>query len=213
MAGVPVPGSTAAALVPLLSTEEIPRAIPQAPAEAASPPAAMVPPQVQPPPDDITSYKNEGQNSLGTLRDFMAEDEESSTLGIEVREGRRKLKSGEEAQGLLILKVEPKSPAAMAGLHAYRRTGQNVLTGVAIAAAIVFPPAILALPLIDYAQVGESYDLIIGVDGARVTNFLDFDDRMRNVEPGEVVYLSIVRDGRRMQLQVAVPPASNAPSY
>ncbi|HXW83177.1 MAG TPA: PDZ domain-containing protein, partial [Candidatus Binataceae bacterium] len=55
------------------------------------------------------------------------------------------------------------------------------------------------------SQIGERYDLIIGVDGERVTNSLDFEDRMRDLEPGEIVYLSVVRDGRRLQVKVTVP--------
>jgi hypothetical protein len=43
------------------------------------------------------------------------------------------------------------------------------------------------------------------VDGNRVTNFLDFEDRMREVRGGVLVYFSIVRDGRRKQITVKVP--------
>ncbi len=44
----------------------------------------------------------------------------------------------------------------------------------------------VVIPAIDYMQVGESYDMIIGVDGSRVTNFLDFQDRMHDLQPGEI---------------------------
>ncbi|HJU28705.1 MAG TPA: PDZ domain-containing protein, partial [Candidatus Binataceae bacterium] len=67
------------------------------------------------------------------------------------------------------------------------------------------PPAVVAVPILDQVHVGESYDLIVAVDGSRVTNFLDFEDRMRDVRPGEIVYLSIVRDGNRVQVPVHVP--------
>jgi S1-C subfamily serine protease len=58
-----------------------------------------------------------------------------------------------------------------------------------------------------------AYDLIIGVDGSRVTNFLDFYDCMRDVQPGEIVYLNILRNGRRVQMPVRIttslpPPQS-----
>ena len=56
--------------------------------------------------------------------------------------------------------------------------------------------------MIDYTEVGESYDMIIGVDGSRVTNFADFEERMRNVQPGELVYFSVVRNGKRIQIPV-----------
>ena len=83
----------------------------------------------------------------------------------------------------------------------------------AIAAAMFFPPAILALPALDYSEIGESYDMIIGIDGARVTNFLDFEDRMRDVRPGDLVYLSILRNGDRLQFSVRVPDDATALSY
>ena len=62
----------------------------------------------------------------------------------------------------------------------------------------------LAIPIAAQVSLGESYDLIIGVDGTRVTNYLDFEDRLRDIQPGEIVYLSIVRDGKRLQVPVHV---------
>jgi hypothetical protein len=162
---------------------------------------------------DVARYQREQTGIINPqqyhdMRAFMSEGAFSSPIGLELREARRKLDNGEEADGLLIVDVAKGSPAADAGLHAYKHTTHNVMTGVALAASMVFPPAILAVPLIDYAQVGESYDMIIGVDGTRVTNFLDFEDRMHYVRPGEIVYLSVVRDGKREQIKVLVPPSS-----
>ena len=139
------------------------------------------------------------------LREFMAEGPIESPIGVELEEARRKLSGGGEADGLLVVEVAKGSPAEQAGLRAWTRTGRNVLIGAAVAAAVVMPPAIFLVPMIDYAQVGERYDMIIGVDGERVTNFLDFQDRMRDLQPGEIVYLSLVRDGHRLQIKVSVP--------
>ena len=63
--------------------------------------------------------------------------------------------------------------------------------------------------------LGESYDLIIAVDGWRVMNFLEFEDRMHDLQPGEIVYLSVVHDGKRQQVPVQVPQdvLSAAPRY
>jgi hypothetical protein len=147
---------------------------------------------------------------LHSLQEFMSEGDETSPLGIEMREDRRKLSSGEVADGLLIVDVRTGSAAARAGLHPYRRTTRDILEGAAIVASMVFAPAVLAVPLFDQVKIGESYDMIIGVDGTRVTNFLDFEDCMRDVQPGEIVYLSIVRNGKRLQVPVPVqslPPA------
>jgi hypothetical protein len=151
---------------------------------------------------------------LYSMQDFMEEEgSETSPLGIEVQEDQRKLADGEIADGLLVVGVVPGSPAAAAGLHAFRRTARNIIEGTAIAAALVFPPAVVVVPIIESVNFHESYDLIIGVDGVRVTNFLDFDDRMRDVQPGEIVYLSLVRNGRRVQLPVPVRNLLKPPGF
>jgi PDZ domain len=148
---------------------------------------------------------------LHSLQEFINEGDETSPLGVELREDQRKLNSGEVANGLLIVGVRDGSAAAKVGLHACRRTARNVAAGLAVAAALFFPPAVLAVPLLDQVNFGEKYDMIIGVDGARVTNFMDFEDRTRDLEPGQIVYLSIVRNGDRMQVPVSVEALSIAP--
>lgn len=141
---------------------------------------------------------------LRSLQEFMDEDDQISPLGMQLREDRRKLNSGEVATGLLVVGIEQHSAAAIAGLHALNHTAHDVVNGLAVAASLFFPPAVLAIPIAEQVSLGESYDLIIGVDGTRVTNYLDFEDRLRDLQPGEIVYLSIVRDGRRLQLPVHV---------
>lgn len=148
--------------------------------------------------------------NLHSLQEFMNQGADSSPIGVELREDRRQLKSGQQADGLLILKVYNDSPAAAAGLRAYRTIGHSVLEGTAVAAAMFFPPAVLAIALIDETHIGESYDMIIGVDGKRVINYLDFEDQLRDVKPGDVVYLGIVRDGKRMQVPVLVPATATS---
>jgi hypothetical protein len=148
---------------------------------------------------------------LRSLQDFISEGDESSSLGVDLREEQRKLNSGEVANGLLIVGVRDGSPAAQGGLHASRHTARNVATGLAVAASLVFPPAVLAVPLLEQVNLGDSYDMIIGVDGTRVTNFMDFEDSLRYVQPGEIVYLSIVRNGDRVQVPVHVGSLTIAP--
>src|SRR4029077_12337957 len=118
---------------------------------------------------------------LRSLQEFISSGDNTSPLGIEVREGRRQLKSGEAADGLLIVDIVEGSPAAQAGLRAYRHLARDLLQAGSVAAALVSPPAILAVPIFEQIHVGDTYDLIIGVDGNRITNFLDFEDRMREV--------------------------------
>jgi PDZ domain len=149
---------------------------------------------------------------LRSLQEFIAEGENTSPLGLQLREARRGLNDGEEADGLLITDVIKGSPAEKAGLHGYRQTTHAVLETAAVAASLFFPPAVLTLPIIDQIHVGESYDMIIGVDGSRVANFMDFEDHMRDVQPGDVVYLSIVRNGKRVQVPIKIPKLSTAAS-
>jgi hypothetical protein len=206
------------------TTTEIPQALPNVPEAVPNP----TPPDASKsgadngsltlPDGQIVNYQHyqdpaELEPQLHSLQEFMAEGDETSPLGIEVREARRKLKSGELADGLLIVGVMDGSPAAKAGLHAYHRVVRDVLEGATIAAALVFAPAVLAVPVVDQLHIGETYDMIIGVDGARVTNFLQFEDRMRDVQPGEIVYLSIVRDGARMQVPVKIPSNMAASAF
>jgi hypothetical protein len=150
---------------------------------------------------------------IGSLNDFMSEGDITSPLGIVVREDKRRLKSGREVEGLLIVDVSAGSPAAHAGLHPYRQTVRNTLETAAIAGAIFFPPAVLLVPVFDQVHLGESYDLIIGIDGSRVTNLLDFEDHLRDVQAGEIVYFSIVRNGERMQIPVPVPDNLAGPTF
>jgi PDZ domain-containing secreted protein len=55
-----------------------------------------------------------------------------------------------------------------------RRKAEKEIQGLLVVATAAGGNAIVA-----------AYDLIIGVDGSRVTNFLDFYDCMRDVQPGE----------------------------
>jgi hypothetical protein len=199
--------------------QEIPQAAPPAPGVATAPTSNTTTSNAAPTSPDINNYMREDPDlgpGIGTARDFVAEGEETSPIGFEVRESRCRLKTGEHADGLLILRVFKGSPAAKAGLQSYNGGKQHALQALAIGAGIAFPPAMLltmvALPMIEYTEIGKSYDLIIGVDGVRVTNFLDFEDRMRNVLPGEVVYLNLVRNGKRLQVAVPVPELATSAS-
>lgn len=197
--------------------QEIPQAMPQATAAPLTETASLTQPNQNPLPnvDDLHAYMNYDASAvpgIGSPDGSIAEGEEVSPIGMELREAHRRLKTGETAGGLLIVKVEKDSAAARAGLRPYKRAEHTVLEGIAIGAAMVFPPAILAVPVIDYSGVGESYDMIIGVDGSRVCNVLDFEDRMRNIQPGQTVYFNVVRNGQRIQLPVPIPAFSTAAS-
>ncbi|MGZ6241857.1 MAG: PDZ domain-containing protein, partial [Candidatus Binataceae bacterium] len=147
---------------------------------------------------------------LHSLQEFMNEGVNTSPLGVELQEGARQTKNGREVDGLLVVALEPGSPAERAGVQAGHREAHDVLEGAAVAASLVFPPAVLAVPVIETIQLGENYDLIIGIDGNRVTNFMDFQDQLRDARPGETVYLNILRGGKRLQIPVEMPAPSSA---
>ncbi len=143
---------------------------------------------------------------LRSLQQFDSEGELSAPFGLQLREAKRSLKSGEDADGLLITGVEKGRPAAAVGLRPYTHTVHDAIAAAAILGAFFSGGlSVAVIPALDYMQVGESYDMIIGVDGSRVTNFLDFQDRMRDLQPGEVIYLSVVRNGKRLQVTMPVP--------
>jgi len=199
--------------------------------EATAPGTAEIPPadsvgalQQQPPgaaPDsqsssadgsEVARYQEEQSGmppeQLKALQEFDSEGELSTPFGMQLREAKRTLKSGEDADGLLIIAVAKGSPAAAVGLRPYSHGVHDALAAAAMVGAVFSGGlSVVVIPALDYMQIGESYDMIIGVDGSRVTNFLDFQDRMRDLQPGEVVYLSVVRDGKR--LQVTLPVTAN----
>jgi S1-C subfamily serine protease len=119
---------------------------------------------------------------LHSLADYLTgRTLEAPQLGLRLREDRRELKSGEPATGLLIVAVRDGSPVAnagLAGLQVIVKKRQFVIGGG---------------------------DLIIAADGARVRSFLDFENRIRDTQPGEIVYLTIVRAGLRRQVPVPIP--------
>ena len=131
---------------------------------------------------------------------------EVAPLGLELRDDQRKLKSGAFANGLLIVAV------AEGRTRRQRRAGGS--SGDAEASASWsrsgrldgFPAgddfvASLRVRL----EIGRDGDLIIAVDGSRVSNVLDFEDDLRDAQPGEIVYLTIVRAGERLQVRVPIP--------
>jgi len=160
--------------------------------------------------NEVARYQEEQSGmppeQLRSLQQFDSEGELSTPFGMQLHEAKRTLKSGEDADGLLITSVVKGSPAAAAGLRPYNHTVHDAIAAAAMVGAVFSGGlSVVVIPALDYMQVGESYDMIIGVDGSRVTNFLDFQDRMRDLQPGEIVYLSVLRDGKRLQVTMPVP--------
>src|SRR5579885_1501011 len=189
--------------------------IPSAAKEAEPPDAAGQDPAITDPPSTADSSPDQVSDDdpqselpphVYSLQDFVNQGIDASPLGMELREDCTKFESHEKVCGLAVLDVRNGSPADKAGVKRYTALTHDLLDGASVAAALVFPPAIVAVAVIDQSGIGESFDLIIGVDGRRVRHILDFQDLTSNVRPGDTVYLTIVRGGRRVQLPVQIPP-------
>jgi PDZ domain len=185
-----------------------------APSNAGIPVDALQQQMSAPAPDsqdgsEIARYQEEQSGmppeQLKALQQFDSEGQLTTPFGMELEEAKRSLKSGEDADGLLIVAVAKGSPAATAGLRPYSHTVHDAIAAAAMVGAVFSGGlSVVVIPAIDYMQVGESYDMIIGVDGSRVTNFLDFQDRIHDLQPGEIIYLSVLRDGKRLQVTMPV---------
>ncbi|HKV54887.1 MAG TPA: PDZ domain-containing protein [Candidatus Binataceae bacterium] len=140
-----------------------------------------------------------------SLDEYLTGTDQISPLGVILREGEAQLASGAPIRGLLVAHVIDGSPANAAGLREPSQTAQNILVGAAVIAGFVFPPAMLAVPLVASLPQGRTGDLVIAVDASRVVNILDFEDQLVDAQPGEIVYLTIVRGGARLQIPVYIP--------
>ncbi|HTR63364.1 MAG TPA: PDZ domain-containing protein [Candidatus Binataceae bacterium] len=127
-------------------------------------------------------------------------------LGIEVQYAEECFKGGEE-YGLKVTKVDPNSPAEVAGLHAAHEPSAAGAAATTIAG--IFP---LVTPLIGHFaekthSFGNDGDLIIAVDDERIRNEDDFKYKLAQIKPGDTMYLTVLRptsNGDHQTLKIAV---------
>jgi S1-C subfamily serine protease len=151
--------------------------------------------------------------TLGSVKDYVSggpyavggNENQVSALGIEVANGESKLTRGTPVIGIKVISVDPNGPAAIAGLQSERMIGRTALTAALAVGGMVFPPAMFIAILVSQGDVGESHDLIIAVDGERTRNIADLQDALSREDGGEIVYLIVVRAGRRECVAVRLP--------
>ena len=131
---------------------------------------------------------------------------DESPLGVELREDCSRLKRRRRCAGWRCSRCATAAPPTRPASSRYTALTHDLLDGASVAAALVFPPAIVAVAVIDQSGIGETFDLVIGVDGRRVRHILDFQDLTANVRPGDILYLTMVRAGKSMQIPVHVRP-------
>lgn len=162
--------------------------------------------------DDVAEYQQSfraesilpRQQYLDDGSGFALESLATRLLGIKV-DGDVSELEGRSIEGVMIIAVAPDSPGAVAGFRGRRAALHHILDGVAIASSVFFPPAFFAVPLVEESQIGDSHDLIIGVDGERIHAVVDLEEALQKTNPGEIVYFNIIRGRRRLQIVVSLP--------
>src|SRR5579862_7663199 len=161
---------------------------------------------------------------IGSVRDYVSNSYPGAhlvpahvpLLGLSVIPAKTKMASGGEVLGLAVTKVDSTSPAEDAGIlgqrtnpgHIAEKIGAGVvLTG----AALIFPPAAIGLVFINKMGSNQKYDLIVAVDSERTRSLFDLETSLRLAQPGQIVYLTVVRDGRPLQFRITVPSSGALP--
>lgn len=96
----------------------------------------------------------------------------------------------ETDNGLVIARLAPEGPAARAGLEGFRRIVQRRKQG----------PIIYETETIDRSHA----DRILAVDGEVVRTGVRFRDKIWEYKPGDVVRLTILREGRELEVAVTL---------
>jgi len=161
------------------------------------------PPVPDPDPQAATS----SPQSLSAYMNASGEPLAIPQLGITVRDDSAKLDDAGRVSGAGVTGVS--AGGASAGIlddhHVSHTIVSGALLGAGAAAFVLFPPAVIAVVMLANARgAGESLDLIIAVDGARVRNTMDLVDAVQEAHQGDTVYLTIVRNGQRKHVTVRV---------
>jgi S1-C subfamily serine protease len=95
-----------------------------------------------------------------------------------------------EALGLLVVKVTPGGPADQAGIRGFQmKKSSGRRAGILFEQEVVDP---------------NSADLIIGIDGQRITKVDDLLALIESRKAGDQVQVSIIREGRQMTIPIVL---------
>jgi hypothetical protein len=105
-------------------------------------------------------------------------------------------RDGQKVSGLEVMDVDENSPAARAGLRG--RTPMSTIGATGATAGELLGPLDGALrPLLAKSgQLGQDGDLIVAIDDHRVTSDSDLPDHLARLHPGDIIYLTVLRQQR-----------------
>ena len=106
------------------------------------------------------------------------------------------IRDGQQVGGLEVMEVDGDSPASRAGLKA--RTPMTTVGASGATAGELLGPLDAALrPLLAKSgQLGQDGDLIVSIDDHRVTSDSDLPDHLAQLHPGDIIYLTVLRQQR-----------------
>lgn len=106
------------------------------------------------------------------------------------------VRDGQKVGGLEVMDIDENSPASRAGLKA--RTPMTTIGASGATAGELLGPLDAALrPLLAKSgQLGEDGDLIVAIDDHRVTSDSDLPDHLARLHPGDIIYLTVLRQQR-----------------
>jgi hypothetical protein len=105
-------------------------------------------------------------------------------------------RDGQQVSGLEVMDVDADSPASRAGLKS--RTPMTTIGASGATAGELLGPLDAALRplLVKSGQLGQDGDLIVAIDDHRVTSDSDLPDRLSRLHPGDIIYLTVLRQQR-----------------
>jgi S1-C subfamily serine protease len=129
---------------------------------------------------------------------------EIEVLGITATNGVAQLKNGPSVRGVKVCSATPRGPGAIVGLRSKQVAASALLTAGFLAAAVLFPPAVLGAVAVETLNIGQSYDLILAVDGQRTHNLNELRGALTGTATGQLSYLVVLRGGQRKNLVVTL---------